>query len=120
YHYTSIETLALILKSKKLRFTRLDLLDDRKEINGIPPLKHVGVYVSCWTEKREESLAQWSLYTNMKGIRLEMEKEFYYIHELGDDNYRLHSPISPDNFVVDGNMVVAPLLENPKGFYTKV
>lgn len=28
YHYTSTETLALILKSKKIRFNRLDQVDD--------------------------------------------------------------------------------------------
>lgn len=120
YHYTSIETLALILSSKKLRFTRLDLLDDRKEVNGAPPKKHIGAYVSCWTENKEESIAQWSLYTNMKGIRIEMDKEFYHIYEHGENRYKVHSPIHPNHLGINGNIIVPPLLENPKGFYTKV
>ncbi len=31
YHYTSIETLALILKNKSIRFNRLDCVDDLEE-----------------------------------------------------------------------------------------
>lgn len=31
YHYTSIENLALILNSQKIRFTRLDKVDDIEE-----------------------------------------------------------------------------------------
>ena len=31
YHYTSIETLALILDSQKIRFNRLDRVDDLEE-----------------------------------------------------------------------------------------
>ena len=38
YHYTSIKTLGLILKNRKIRFTRFDLLDDRTEVEGLPEL----------------------------------------------------------------------------------
>ncbi len=31
YHYTTIETLALILESKCIKFSRLDMLDDKTE-----------------------------------------------------------------------------------------
>lgn len=31
YHYTSIETLALIIKNKTIRFNRLDFVDDCEE-----------------------------------------------------------------------------------------
>ncbi len=31
HHYTSIENLALILKNKTIRFTRLDKVDDSEE-----------------------------------------------------------------------------------------
>ena len=35
HHYTSIETLALILKHKTIRFNRLDQVDDMEEsMNG--------------------------------------------------------------------------------------
>ena len=52
YHYTSLESLACILESRCLRFTRLDFVDDPKEYSftkdGFNPAKYV--YVSCWTE----------------------------------------------------------------------
>lgn len=52
YHYTSIETLALILKHKTIRFSRLDRVDDPDEYSfkedGITPAHYC--YVSCWTK----------------------------------------------------------------------
>jgi hypothetical protein len=74
YHYTSIESLALILKTRKLRFTRLDGVDDVREAQA-----HVGIdfgkffFVSCWTQQTEESIPQWSMYSReMQGARLEL------------------------------------------------
>jgi hypothetical protein len=74
YHYTSIESLALILKTRKLRFTRLDGVDDVREAQA-----HAGIdfgkffFVSCWTQQAEESIPQWSMYSReMQGVRLEL------------------------------------------------
>ena len=74
YHYTSIESLALILKTRKLRFTRLDGVDDVREAQA-----HAGIdfgkffFVSCWTQEVEESIPQWSMYSReMQGVRLEL------------------------------------------------
>ena len=57
YHYTTIDTLALILKNKTIRFNRLDKVDDVEEdafSNGV----HLGqyIFVSCWTKNSEESI----------------------------------------------------------------
>ena len=74
YHYTSIESLALILKTRSLRFTRLDGVDDVREAQA-----HAGIdfgrffFVSCWTQQAEESIPQWSMYSReMQGVRLEL------------------------------------------------
>ncbi len=74
YHYTSIESFALILKTRKLRFSRLDGVDDVKEAQ-----RHAGIdfgrffFVSCWTQQEEESIPQWSMYSReMQGVRIEM------------------------------------------------
>lgn len=74
YHYTSIESLALILKTRKLRFSRLDGVDDVKEAQ-----RHAEIdfgkffFVSCWTQQEEESIPQWSMYSHeMQGVRIEM------------------------------------------------
>lgn len=61
YHYTSIETLALILKYKTIRFNRLDQVDDYEEAcYGSGDLNlHLGQYcfVSCWTREDKENLS---------------------------------------------------------------
>ena len=73
FHYTSLESLALILKSRKLRFTRLDKVDDVREAQ-----RHIGVqfgqyfFVSCWTREPFESIPQWNMYSReMQGVRIE-------------------------------------------------
>lgn len=74
FHYTSVESLALILKSRNLRFARLDGVDDVREAQA-----HAGIdfgryfFVSCWTQQAEESIPQWNMYAReMQGVRLEL------------------------------------------------
>lgn len=89
YHYTSIENLALILKNKTIRFSRLDCVDDVEESavyeNTVPMGKYT--FVSCWTDNEEESIPLWNLYTpRMKGVRIMMKSSdiFYkYKHKPG-------------------------------------
>lgn len=74
YHYTSIETLALILKGKKIRFNCLKYVDDPEEMIA-RDIKNVGrlCVVSCWTDIEADSLPMWNMYTpNMKGVKIKM------------------------------------------------
>ncbi|PHQ28043.1 DUF2971 domain-containing protein [Leeuwenhoekiella nanhaiensis] len=79
YHYTTIETLALILKSGKIRFNSINRLDDLTE----PLSKDFGnigslILVSCWTDIGEESIAQWNLYSkNGTGCRIELPSDLF-------------------------------------------
>lgn len=72
YHYTNIHSLALILESRKIRFTRLDRVDDLREsqtVSGIEFGKYF--FVSCWTNSSKEHIPLWNMYTpNMKGVRI--------------------------------------------------
>ena len=74
FHYTSINTLALILSSKKIKFNRLDKVNDTTE--AMPSDYHTMAkyyFVSCWTENEEENLAMWNMYTpQMRGVRIEL------------------------------------------------
>jgi len=83
YHYTSIETLALILKNQTLRFNRLDKVDDPEEYALAETFKNTEslekttinpteyLYVSCWTSKASEILFQWNNYAeNGHGVRV--------------------------------------------------
>lgn len=51
YHYTSIDTLELILKNQTIRFNRLDRVGDLTESNSFTKLK-LGKFsfISCWTK----------------------------------------------------------------------
>lgn len=79
YHYTSIDSLALILKNKTIRYTRLDLLDDLEE-----NIKSSGVnignyaFASCWTDDGEESIPLWKMYTeNGLGVRISLDSDMF-------------------------------------------
>lgn len=74
HHYTTIENLALILKSGKMRFNRLDKVDDLKESQKVSKIEF-GKYffVSCWTDSEDENIPLWEMYSkNMKGVRISL------------------------------------------------
>jgi hypothetical protein len=79
HHYTNINSLALILRHKKIRLNRLDKVDDLSEskiISGIYFGKYF--FVSCWTHSDEESIPQWHMYTNqMSGVRISIHRELF-------------------------------------------
>jgi len=79
YHYTSIESLAMILSTRKIRFNSLTELDDLIEGN-CNDIKSIGKYffVSSWTNIHKESLPFWNMYTpRMKGIRIKMPSDLF-------------------------------------------
>lgn len=84
YHYTSIDGLAHILKSKQIRFSRLDLLDDVNEGQSKDSVDWRKYYfVSCWTADEEESIPLWHMYTpEMKGVRLKLPTNFFKSYEI--------------------------------------
>lgn len=88
YHYTSIETLALIIKNKTIRFNRLDFVDDCEEsLYGSGPTNiKLGQYtfVSCWTKDPKENLSLWKMYTNNKGVRIGIDEDMFVTHKIND------------------------------------
>lgn len=84
YHYTSIQTLALILNNRTICFNNLLYVDDIEEAET----KDLGLFgkyinISCWTENNEESIALWNMYTpDMHGVRIKMPvfpfKKYHY------------------------------------------
>lgn len=76
YHYTSIETLLLILKNKTIAFNSLQNVDDLEECDS-KDVQQIGkiCYVSCWTDDSSESIPMWNMYTpNMQGVRIKLRK----------------------------------------------
>lgn len=87
HHYTNIESLALILQSRKIRFNRLDRMDDleegRVEAQGIPLAKYT--YVSCWTESDDESIPLWHMYSgNGNGVRISLPQDMFKDYSIMD------------------------------------
>ena len=83
HHYTTIETLALILNSKKIRFNRLTNVDDVQESKNygkydLSPF----IYISCWTTNDEESIPLWKMYTSdMRGVRITFDDNPFYMRK---------------------------------------
>ena len=77
YHYTTIEALALILESKCIKFSRLDLLDDKTEsesFSNFIPFHYI--FSSSYTNDAAENIPLWKMYSNMEtGIRLEFDTD---------------------------------------------
>ena len=72
YHYTNLESLALILKNKTIRFSPLSTLDDpqEQETSDIPNFGHY-FYASCWTDSNVESIPMWNMYASLEsGVRI--------------------------------------------------
>jgi hypothetical protein len=75
YHYTTIETLALILSNRTLRFNNLKNVDDPTEglTDDFRSLQNY-IFVSCWTNVAEENLALWKMYAKSgAGVRIEVD-----------------------------------------------
>lgn len=75
FHYTSFETLKLILVHKNLKFNRIDKVNDRLEhlLFGEHELSHL-VFVSCFSTDEMESIPMWSIYgKDENGVRISFE-----------------------------------------------
>lgn len=82
YHYTSMESLALILKNRTIRLNPLDKMDDLQE-QKTADIENLGkfVFVSSWTEDATESIPMWKMYTDSKaGVRVKLHKNPFLWH----------------------------------------
>ena len=68
HHYTSIETLEMILKNKSIKFNRLDQVDDKAEYKYDSTVYDTNIklgkytFVSCWTKSEMENIDLWNRY----------------------------------------------------------
>jgi len=123
HHYTSINTLALILKYQTIRFNRLDRVDDlsEKKFYGKYQLGKF-LFVSCWTDSSVESIPLWHMYTDkMRGVRISLESDWMYYRPLKPDpKYKfiqegtLYAPMSFEKFFNDNYLILPNFLERDK------
>lgn len=82
YHYTNIETLALILKNRTIRFNSLDKMDDLQE-QQTADIKNIGqfCYISSWTDDCTESIPMWNMYASLNlGVRIKLRKNPFKVY----------------------------------------
>lgn len=74
YHYTNLETLALILEHRTIRLMPLSNMDDKQESVALDVEKMGQFYfASCWTADDTESIPMWNMYAGIScGVRIEM------------------------------------------------
>lgn len=75
-HYTSIESLHKILKSKALRLKRLDLVDDVTESTNLEYEDFAKLcFTSSWTDAESDNLMLWNMYGDqMRGVKITLPK----------------------------------------------
>lgn len=84
YHYTNIETLALILKNRTIRFNPLNKMDDLQE-QETADIKNIGqfCYISSWTDEITESIPMWNMYASLdSGVRIGLKKNPFQKHSV--------------------------------------
>ena len=101
YHYTNIETLALILKNRTIRFNSLNNMDDLQE-QETADLKNIGqfCYISSWTDDETESIPMWNMYASLNlGVRIKLRKNPFKVYDnLASDLSRvLNLPIKDES-----------------------
>lgn len=90
YHYTTISNLALILKYRTLRLNPLNQMDDLQETKN-KDIQNFGqfVYVSSWTDKKEEIIPMWKMYTKPQlGVRIGLPKNPFQIIDNNTKEFR--------------------------------
>lgn len=88
FHYTSLPSLALILRNRTIRFTRLDGVDDPQERRTADSRNLAKFrFVSCWTDSAEESIPMWREYAGVEsGVRIELPADPFRRYPLTDED----------------------------------
>ena len=131
YHYTTIDTLALILKNRTIRFNRLDKVDDLEE-KVVSCGVNLGQYIfaSCWTKDAEESIPLWKMYAGVaNGIRIALDEDMFQAYLINDLNLNngLHSEGSimsliPQKDIEANEYMIMPIYKDHKNdfFYRDI
>lgn len=129
YHYTNIETLALILDQGKIRFNRLDQVDDILESSEFKRFNFSKyLFVSCWTENPEDNIALWTMYSrNMKGVRIGFDRLPFKMKRVNKSSSHIPIEVTGERelpLTIDEcfhtDYFIVPLFMDEKQFYKKI
>lgn len=123
HHYTSLDTLALILKSRRIRFNRLDRVDDVNEeaaFGDVNLAKYL--FVSCWTNEEAESIPQWNMYTpGMRGVRISLPRPPFRFRPVDPSGYPIEvrgvgkTPIPFDQLITADYFILPTFVHDFEG-----
>lgn len=86
-HYTSYESLVLILKNKSLRLTRYDLMNDYAEKQLSKATDGDYRYIVSFTGTTKESVAMWALYGKHSSLKLRLDIPRGKLIETANNNF---------------------------------
>lgn len=122
YHYTNVETLALILKNRTIRFNSLDKMDDLQE-KETADVRNIGqfCYISSWTDDAAESIPMWNMYASLEqGVRIKLCKNPFKVYDNTAENLSkvVNAPVT-DNSNGKPLQSIIPLTEMfARGFFS--
>lgn len=85
YHYTNLESLALIISFNSIKFNNLSNMDDLEE--GLSSdVKNISKYcfISSWTDEKEESIPMWNMYSGLGGVRISLPRNPFSMYKWRD------------------------------------
>lgn len=113
YHYTSIETLALVLKAKKIKLTRLDKVNDPTEELSRDGKLGKYIFVTCWTSQEQEGVPFWYMYGhNKRGVRIRLPTNFIKTYEVREQFHRDDGTVTTNGHIFDSIVPESVLLES--------
>lgn len=121
YHYTNIESLALILKNQTIRFNSLDRMDDLQEKESAD-IKNIGqfCFITSWTSESLESIPMWNMYASLtQGVRIKLRKDPFKIYDNDISELAMSSNVQIGNgssTSIKSIMPIKDLFE--KGFFS--
>jgi len=123
YHYTSADTLALILKSSRIRFNRLDHVRDLSEAKTSQGIEFGKLFfVSCWTLESTESIPLWEISGGgFSGVRIGVPPYPFQLSDLHPPSTwnmtkqgEVLSPVPLDDMFADTHVVCPAILDRQK------
>lgn len=126
YHYTSLNTIKLILKNRTIRFNRLDRVNDPDEARTVNlPYSNTAVFVSCWNAEEKETIKLWEMYgDNMKGVKLKFPTNMFNgrsrprVFEKGGCHIHYAKNIQIDRLDLPYGLSTSSIIGPNKVFYT--
>ena len=89
YHYTTLESLALILENRTIRLMPIEGMDDLQE-SRTSDIQNLGkvIFASCWTDDSMESIPMWNMYASLEtGVRISLPTMPFKRYRLSAEEY---------------------------------